>query len=80
MVKIGNEVVESVADESYRVNFEFFTGKDLGTLENVEVVGKKKTEIEKFNEATATGFFKSDNAYIFGGAEHQFSANISIFD
>ena len=43
-------------------------------------MAKKKTEIEKFNEATTTGYFKSDNAYIFGGAENQFTANISIFD
>lgn len=80
LVKIGNSVGNSETDTSYKVNFDYFTGNDLGTLKNVEVVAKKKTEIEKFNEATTTGYFKSDNAYIFGGAENQLTANISIFD
>lgn len=77
--KIGNTSTED-AEQSYTVNFEYFTGKEMGTLKNVEVIGKKKTEIEKFNEASTTGYFKSDNAYVFGGLENQFSANISIFD
>jgi hypothetical protein len=78
--KIGNAATEIAAEESYKVNFEYFTGKEMGTLKNVEVIGKMKTEIEKFNEASTTGYFKSDNAYVFGGLENQFSANISIFE
>jgi hypothetical protein len=38
-----------------------------GTLESVEVLGKKKTPVEKFEEDRVTGMFRASDAYAFDG-------------
>jgi hypothetical protein len=64
----------------YRMDPDVFTGKKGGTLQNVDVVAKKKTQIEEFDDAVSTGMFRNQDAYILNGLDDQFSANFSIID
>jgi len=67
MITVGNVLPGPVANE-YKINPNIFNGEG-GTLQSVEVIGKKKTPVEKFEDERVTGMFKTANAFMFDGNE-----------
>lgn len=73
----ANEL-DSITD--YNMDLEVFGNKKGGTLANVDIVAKKKTKVEEFDEAFTSGMFRSPDAYILSGLDNQFSAHFNIFE
>jgi hypothetical protein len=78
-VTIGTITGKTALEESYVFDERIFLGEAGGTLDNVEVIGKKKSLAESFNNEIPTGFFRGNDGYIFDGLETPFFG-ISIFD
>ncbi len=80
MVTVGQVEAGPVAKE-YRFNRGLFTGEAEGTLQSVEVIGKKKTPLEKFEEIRVGPLFKTQDAYQFDGlGSQQFLGWINILE
>lgn len=67
MITIGTVIPGPVANE-FKFNPNIFNA-NAGTLQSVEVIGKKKTPIERFEAERVTGMFKTANAFMFDGNE-----------
>jgi hypothetical protein len=79
LVPVGN--VKADAAKGYLFDPLLFAGADGGTLQSVEVVGKRKTAMEKFEEEKATGMFRTNDAYRFDGLEDkQFIGFVNILE
>lgn len=79
LVPVGE--VKADAAKGYLFDPRLFEGANSGTLQSVEVVGKRKTAMEKFEAEKVTGMFRTDDAYRFDGLEdQQFMGWINILE
>lgn len=79
LVQVGEVPKEKIT--GYRFDPEALFANIGGTLKTIEVIGKKKTPAEKFEEGHVTGMFRSSDAYGFDGTEsNQFIGWINILE
>jgi len=79
MIQIGE--MTQAKPNSYRFDPEALFANSSGTLKTVEVMGKKKTPAEKFEEGHVSGMFRTTDAYGFDGTEsNQFIGWINILE
>ncbi len=62
------------------IDKDFFGKNNGGTLDQVEIIRKKRTRIEEFEDAFVTGMFRNPDAYILDFIDNGFGAYFSIFD
>ena len=76
---IGNSNA-AVNETNYRMDIQSFGNNEEATLENVDVVAKKKSRMEEFEKGVVTGMFRNPDAYILSGLDDEFSTYITIID
>lgn len=80
LVTIGTPPV-ATPPAGYRFNPLLFGDNEEGTLKSVEVIARRKTPAEKFEEERVTGLFRSPDAVSFDGTEsNQFIGWSNILD
>ncbi len=80
MVTIGTPSV-AAPPVAYRFNPLLFGDGDEGTLKSVEVIGRRKTPGEKFEDERVTGMFRTPDAVSFDGTEsNQFIGWSNVLD
>jgi hypothetical protein len=65
---VGSELIQPPPVGINRNPFEILA--DTGTLASVEVLGKRKTAVEKFAAEHESGIFRAKDAYYFDGIEN----------
>lgn len=79
LVPVGD--VKSDAAKGYLFDPLLFAGADGGTLKSVEVVGQRKTAMEKYEAERVTGMFRTEDAFRFDGMEsNQFIGWLNILE
>lgn len=77
--RIGEPGVgDSLTD--YVMDLGVFGNKKGGTLANVDIVARKKTRVEEFEDAFISGMFRSPDAYTLSNLDNQIGAYFSIID
>jgi hypothetical protein len=79
LVPVGD--VKPEAAKGYLFDPLLFAGADGGTLKGVEVVGQRKTAMEKYETERVTGMFRTEDAFRFDGMEsNQFIGWLNILE
>ena len=65
---------------NYVMDPDVFGNKKGGTLANVDIVARKKTRLEEFEDAFSSGMFRSADAYTLSNLDNQIGAYFSIID
>ncbi len=79
MLTVG--IADTSSLNTYTFNPKKFVADDEGTLPGVEVVAKKKTPIDKFEEERVSALFKGGDALVFDASENnQFAGFYNILE